>query len=192
MIDDVKVEKGYEAALGAALGDDLEAPVDPKAPMRWGGAAIDPSDPALPEGVEPLTQICHRAAGAGSGVLRQIGLVNRDEAAGFSRLLKTGQRLVSREGDLWRWDGFAVAANAPTGAARRLAERNRLAEIEAELRAARAEVETKRQVGGAAEAEVARPPRPRAAARARWRELQHASRRCARASRRRRARTQPA
>ena len=25
------------------------------------------------------------------------------------------QRLVSREGDLWRWDGFAVAANAPTG-----------------------------------------------------------------------------
>ena len=26
--------------------------------------------------------------------------------------------LVSRDGDLWRWDGFSVAANAPTGAAR--------------------------------------------------------------------------
>ncbi|MBZ0147780.1 MAG: AAA family ATPase, partial [Pseudorhodoplanes sp.] len=56
IIDDVKVEKGYEAALGAALGDDLEAPVDPKAPMRWSGAAIDPSDPTLPDGAEPLTK----------------------------------------------------------------------------------------------------------------------------------------
>ena len=37
--------------------------------------------------------------------------------------MKPGQRLVSVEGDLWRWDGFAVAANAPTGAARRLAGR---------------------------------------------------------------------
>src|SRR5262249_26083516 len=29
VIDDLTVEKGYEAALGAALGDDLEAPIDP-------------------------------------------------------------------------------------------------------------------------------------------------------------------
>ena len=54
MIDDLAVEKGYEAALGAALGDDLEAPIDPSAPMRWAGADIDPADPALPDGVEPL------------------------------------------------------------------------------------------------------------------------------------------
>ena len=53
-------------------------------------------------------------------------------------MLKPGQRLVSRDGDLWRWDGFSVAANAPTGAARRLAGKNRLADIEAELKAARA------------------------------------------------------
>src|SRR5581483_11485285 len=39
---------------GAALGDDLEAPVDPSAPMRWAGAEIDPADPALPEGAAPL------------------------------------------------------------------------------------------------------------------------------------------
>ena len=47
-------------------GDDLEAPVDPKAPMRWGGAAIDPSDPELPEGVEPLTKYVTAPAGAGA------------------------------------------------------------------------------------------------------------------------------
>src|SRR3989441_5803902 len=53
-LDHVSVDKGYEAALGAALGDDLEAPIDPSAPMRWAGASTDASDPALPDGVKPL------------------------------------------------------------------------------------------------------------------------------------------
>ncbi|MET0537011.1 MAG: AAA family ATPase, partial [Xanthobacteraceae bacterium] len=35
VIDDLVVEKGFEAALAAALGDDLDAPIDPAAPMRW-------------------------------------------------------------------------------------------------------------------------------------------------------------
>ncbi len=174
VIDDLQVAKGYETALGAALGDDLEAPVDPQAPMRWGGAAIDPSDPVLPEGVEALAD--HVTAPAElHRRLRQIGLVDRSEASRFTNLLKPGQRLVSREGDLWRWDGFAVAANAPTGAARRLAERNRLAEIEQELDAARADAETKRQVAAQAEAEAASANEAETAARTRWRELQRAS-----------------
>ncbi|HKY86055.1 MAG TPA: chromosome segregation SMC family protein, partial [Pseudorhodoplanes sp.] len=174
IIDDVKVEKGFEAALGAALGDDLEAPVDPKAPMRWSGAAIDPSDPKLPDGAEPLTKYV-TAPQAMARRLAQIGLVTREQAAALQPLLKTGQRLVSRDGDLWRWDGFAVAANAPTGAARRLAERNRLAEIEAELLAARAEVDSKRQVATAAEADVTQAADAEGKARARWRDLQHES-----------------
>ena len=106
--------------------------------------------------------------------LRQIGLVERGRGArAWSTLLKPGQRLVSRDGDLWRWDGFAVAANAPTGAARRLAERNRLAEIEAELqtRACR----SRNQAPGR-DRRRGRSWRPRAeaeaAARTRWRELQ--------------------
>src|SRR5262245_1754981 len=171
-IDNVTVGKGYEAALGAALGDDLDAPVDPQSPMRWGGAAIDPSDPALPAGAEPLS--AHVSAPRElERRLRQIGIVDRSAAASLVSQLKPGQRLVSREGDLWRWDGFAVAANAPTGAARRLAERNRLAEIENELQTARADVETKRNAANAAEAEVAAATEAEATARTRWRELQH-------------------
>jgi chromosome segregation protein len=87
-------------------------------------------------------------------------------------MLKPGQRLVSAEGDLWRWDGFAVAAHAPTGAARRLAERGRLEAIEGELAAARSDVEGKRRVVETAEAAVAAAATAEAAARAGWREAQ--------------------
>jgi len=153
-LDQVSVDKGYEAALGAALGDDLEAPIDPSAPMRWAGAAIDAADPALPDGVQALgdhvkapKQLARRLA--------QIGVIKREQAARLAPMLKPGQRLVSREGDLWRWDGFSVAADAPAGAARRLAGKNRLADIEAELKAARREIETKQKAVTAAEAEVA-------------------------------------
>ena len=47
--------------------------------------------------------------------------------------LKPGQRLVSREGDLWRWDGLVIRAGAPTPAAQRLEQRNRLEELEGRL-----------------------------------------------------------
>ena len=174
VIDNLTVDKGFEGALGAALGDDLEAPVDPSAPMRWSGAALDPSDPALPVGVEPLAQHV-RAPPELARRLAQIGVITREEAIHLVPQLKAGQRLVSPDGDLWRWDGFAVAANAPTGAARRLAGKNRLADIEAELTTLRQVVEAKRAVAVAAEAEVAAAAEAETAARARWRELQRSA-----------------
>src|SRR6266446_6106800 len=173
-LDRVTVDKGYEAALGAALGDDLEAPIDPSAPMRWAGAAIDAADPALPDGVHALGDHA-KAPKELARRLAQIGVIKREEAARLAPMLKPGQRLVSREGDLWRWDGFSVAADAPAGAARRLAGKNRLAEIEAELTAARREVEDKQKAVTAAEAEVASAAEAEAAARAHWRALQHES-----------------
>jgi chromosome segregation protein len=151
VMDSLAVDKGYEKALGAALGDDLDAPVDRSSPMHWGGAPADEADPPLPEGAEPLAM--HVMAPAElSRRLAQIGVVARADGERLAALLKVGQRLVSREGDLWRWDGFAAAAHAPTGAARRLAERGRLAEIEAELEVARQDVEARRKTVDAAQA----------------------------------------
>ena len=69
----------------------------------------------------------------------------KERGAELVSQLKTGQRLVSPEGDVWRWDGFVAAAHAPTGAARRLAERARLVDIENELEQARIDAAAKRQ-----------------------------------------------
>ena len=73
--------------------------------------------------------------------LNQIGVVLRQEGASLRSLLKPGQRLVSKEGDLWRWDGFTQAAEAPTAAARRLVEKNRLEDLRAEAAVARAQAD---------------------------------------------------
>ncbi|MDI3470823.1 MAG: Chromosome partition protein smc [Pseudolabrys sp.] len=144
VIDHISVEKGFEKALGAALGDDLDAPVDPSAPMRWSEVPTDGSDPALPGGVTPLAAHV-QAPAALARRLAQIGVVDKDAGARLASSLKPGQRLVSRDGDLWRWDGFVAAAHAPTGAARRLAQRSRLSEIESELPSAHADVEERRK-----------------------------------------------
>jgi chromosome segregation protein len=171
IIDGVTVAKGYEKALGAALGDDLDAPVDPSAPMRWTNAGVTEGDPALPEGVESLashveapTELARRLA--------QIGVVAKERGAELVSQLKTGQRLVSPEGDVWRWDGFVAAAHAPTGAARRLAERARLVDIENELEQARSDASAKRQALETAEAELKAASASETSARDAWRAAQ--------------------
>src|SRR4051794_17964833 len=153
IIDGVTVAKGYEKALGAVLGDDLDAPVDPSAPMRWTNAGVTEGDPALPDGVEPLAAHVNAPVELARR-LAQIGVVAKERGSELVSQLKTGQRLVSREGDVWRWDGFVAAAHAPTGAARRLAERARLVDIEAELEQARLDATAKRQALESAESEL--------------------------------------
>jgi chromosome segregation protein len=171
VIDSITVEKGYEIALGAALGDDLDAPVDPSHAMRWAGATVDPSDPSLPEGAQSLARHVQAPAELARR-LAQIGVVERADGARLAALLKPGQRLVSRDGDLWRWDGFAADAHAPTGAARRLAQRSRLADIDGELTTARMAVEEKRKAAEAAQADLTAAGTAEAAAREAWRAAQ--------------------
>jgi len=64
----------------------------------------------------------------------------------LQHLLKPGQRLVSPEGDLWRWDGYrAWAEDAPSAAALRLQQLNRLEELKQELTRANARADGARQ-----------------------------------------------
>ncbi len=144
-VDALQVDPGYEAALGAALGDDLTAPIAAEGPMRWTELPPLEAAPSLPDGIVPLSAHV-RAPAALARRLSQIGIVaDGAEAERLLPLLKAGQRLTSRDGGLWRWDGFLVATGAPTAAAVRLKQRNRLAELEGErarIDAERAEAAT--------------------------------------------------
>ncbi|MER8782617.1 chromosome segregation protein SMC, partial [Mesorhizobium sp. M1006] len=132
VLEQISVERGYETALGAALGEDLDVPLDRSAPVHWGQSEIQPADAALPEGIRSLASVV-RAPAQLARRLAQIGIVEAADGRRLQTLLAPGQRLVSREGALWRWDGFTASADAPTAAAQRLAQKNRLAELDAEV-----------------------------------------------------------
>ena len=155
IIDQINAPSGLETALGAALGDDLDASTDTAAPIHWGEPGEHTADPPLPEGVTPLSSLV-TGPKLLTRRLNQLGLVSQIDGPRLQRLLKPGQRLVSREGDLWRWDGLKSAADAPTAAARRLGARNRLAETETELAAARERRDTHRRQAQEARAHVDR------------------------------------
>lgn len=129
-LDSVSPDKGYGAALAAALGDDLDAALDPKAPSYWGGA--EAPAPVWPEGAEPLAPLV-KAPPALAARLSHVAVVTRANGDRLQKELKPGMRLVSKDGDLWRWDGFVARADAPRPAAVRLEQRTRLAEVEAEI-----------------------------------------------------------
>jgi chromosome segregation protein len=148
-LDQISVQKGFEAALGAALGEDLDASTNTSAPAHWAETGDGAGDPALPEGVTALADVVE-APPALLRRLRQIGIVEKVDGERLRGLLQPGQRLVSRAGDLWRWDGYTTAAEAPSAAARRLAEKNRLGDLERDAAAARAEAEQMRREAEAA------------------------------------------
>ena len=129
VIDLLQVTPGFEAALGAALGDDLNVPLDDAAPIHWRALLDREIAQSLPRDVQSLDGLV-QAPHALALRLSQIGIVDRNEGLAAQSTLLPGQCLVSREGDLWRWDGFTATAEAPTAAAIRLRQRNRLADLQ--------------------------------------------------------------
>ena len=123
LLASLKPDPGYERALAAALGDDGDAAVGGQGPRRWQGSEVAPGDPPLPAGTECLAdqvaapkELMRR--------LRQVAVVDEDRG----QELAIGQRLVTRDGRLRRWDGF-VALNVGAAAAERLLRANRLADL---------------------------------------------------------------
>jgi chromosome segregation protein len=125
------VAPGYERALAAALGDDLDAPIGSAGARGWAGAVAAGDDPALPAGVAALApQVAGGAALARR--LAQVGVVERDGG----QALAVGQRIVTRDGQMRRWDGY-YARDVGAAAAERLIRANRHAQLTAQLPAAR-------------------------------------------------------
>ncbi|MEJ5232809.1 MAG: AAA family ATPase, partial [Geminicoccaceae bacterium] len=131
--------EGLEAALAAALGDDLTAGTDPGAARYWRELEGGPALPPLPEGVPPLSERL-RAPPLLARRLSQIGLCDGETAERLQARLAPGQRLVSPEGGLWRWDGFVRRPGADE-ASLRLARLARLEAVERDRARARAACE---------------------------------------------------
>ncbi len=138
----LSAEPGYERALAAALGEDADAAIGGDSPRRWQGSSPLPDDPSLAPGLTPLAGHV-QAPPELERRLRQIAVCETDQG----QPLAVGQRLVTRDGQLRRWDGF-VSTGGGAAAAERLIRSNRLAELARELPAlesALAEAEQERR-----------------------------------------------
>ena len=134
LVDQVTVASGFEGAIGAALGEDLNAgEISASDPSGWVGLEAYPTPAPLPANTRPLSEVAEGPALLARR-LSQTGLVEQGDGDAIQPALQPGQRIVSREGDFWRWDGFRVrAGDAPTAAALRLQQRNRLTRLKAAL-----------------------------------------------------------
>ncbi len=134
-IASLKAEPGYERALAAALGEDSDAAIGGDSPRRWAGSEPASGDPALPSDTQCLAD--HVTAPKElQRRLRQIAVADEDRG----QALAVGQRLVTRDGRMRRWDGF-VAVGAGAAAAERLLRANRLADLADQLPSLHAAVE---------------------------------------------------
>jgi len=176
ILERVRVAPGYEAALGAALGEDLDAPDAPDAPVRWTELPPLESPPPLPGGAEPLGDAVEGPP-ALARRLAMIGVVDDEQAgAALAGALQPGQRLVTKGGALWRWDGLVADVESQSGAALRLEQRNRLTALGEDRRGL---AETAAAAEGRleeAEAALERAAETEAQARVRSREADHAVR----------------
>jgi len=126
-IESLTAEAGYERALAAALGEDADASIGGDGVRRWMGSEAQAGDPPLASGLTPL--IDHvRAPSQLLRRLKQIGVADEDSG----QPLAVGQRLVTPDGKLRRWDGF-VSTGSGAAAAERLIRANRLAELNRQL-----------------------------------------------------------
>ncbi|MHA6722019.1 chromosome segregation protein SMC [Sphingomonas sp. RS2018] len=125
LLDRIEPAPGFERALAAALGDDLDAGLDAVAERHWAGAEPRGDDPAAPAGATPLAERV-AAPAVLARRLAQVFVVDVDEGAP----LAVGQRLVTRDGVLRRWDGYVARGNG-AAAAERLERINRLRALHA-------------------------------------------------------------
>lgn len=138
----VRVDRGYEAAFGAALGDDLSAGLSQDGESGWQALPGYGANHPLPAGVSPLSPHV-----SGPDVLArrlsQVGIVaDAGAGAALQASLAPGQRLVTLAGDLLRWDGMRInAGDASSAAALHLEKVNQLAEVSVQAETAQARAE---------------------------------------------------
>nr|WP_295738009.1 AAA family ATPase [uncultured Acidocella sp.] len=134
ILDQITVPPGLEAALGAALREELSASADLSAARHW--RALPPLEVATGK-LQSFAELAQGPEALKRAFAHILLLPEGETGDLYQPNLTPGQILVSREGALWRWDGYIVRAGAASEAAVRLKQRNRLTELERERAVAR-------------------------------------------------------
>jgi len=141
LADALSVPPGLEPALAAVLAEGLEATLDEAAPRHWRSLPSledrGPEDRVLPPGATTLARLIDAPDALGRLLSHAVLIDDPAEGDRLQGGLAPGQCLVTREGALWRWDGYRLAAgrsggNAAARGALALEQRNRLRQTHAQ------------------------------------------------------------
>ena len=106
VINKVSASLEYELALGAVLSDELNFPLNTeKNQSGWVKSQASADVKNLPEGINSLFNFVEHPKEL-ERLLKNVGIVDSQDGLKLQEQLSDGQCLVSKEGDLWRWDGF--------------------------------------------------------------------------------------
>lgn len=150
VLEAITVKEGYERAVAAAFGENLNAPILEEGEDGNSAEALywltlpEIEAVALPGAATPLSDFVD-GPDALKRRLAHIGLVEDEQGAALQAQLKAGQILVSVAGNRWAWDGFTQKSNAPTVSAQKLANRNRLSGLKKTCKSALKDFETHSQ-----------------------------------------------
>ncbi len=104
IIDFIDFEDGLEQALAAVFSDELIASIDEEQPNFW--RKLDIENSSFSEEVTKLSKLIKSPENLNKK-LEFIGLLeNNSNALNLQKNLKPGQILVSKSGEVWRWDGY--------------------------------------------------------------------------------------
>ncbi|MAW58472.1 MAG: hypothetical protein CL564_02450, partial [Alphaproteobacteria bacterium] len=127
VINALKFPKGYEKAIEACLGHGLKASLE-KSSIEWRNI-LQETLFELPENINNLAKY---ATGVPEvlNILKLTGIVRSAlEGDRLQHKLKPGQQLVTKNGGLWRWDGYTHNEVAKTPANQILQNKTNLIEI---------------------------------------------------------------
>jgi len=141
VVDQLTVSEGMEVALAAYLADELSVPVGSGRRGYWRTAPQMP-DLQPPAGTSPLADFVS-ATPALSAALAGVGVIDDPAKAEALQLqLRPGQAITSKDGSLWRWDGFVRLASKTDKSAERIRQRRRLDALQSDLTAITKKAET--------------------------------------------------
>ena len=132
VINSLKFPKGYEKAIEASLGHGLKASLE-KSDIEWRHIE-QKSLFELPENIDNLDKFA-KGVPEVLNILKLTGIVNSTtEGDHLQNKLKPGQQLVTKNGGLWRWDGYTHNEKAETPANQILQNKANLIEINSKIK----------------------------------------------------------
>ena len=109
VFDELEIENGFERCLDALFFSELEYPKITKNKTSGWRKVVDKIENKIEKNFPRLENLSSRIKGPDvlNYLFEHVGIVSStEEGDKLSKMLFPGQQLITKEGDLWRWDGF--------------------------------------------------------------------------------------